>query len=143
MTEGAVAQFVVRGTQVNNVLGAYERALVDSGFEVRKRDPWGQAGYHHKAILGSKAKAYLVNRMVPFGSLMKSGKRLGAEAQIYQYGADVVLRVAIVPYMELFDTAEVFLLSQGVFEKITDDSYSRGKLDEVLKRMAAIGVRFG
>jgi len=81
--------------------------------------------------------------MVPFGSLMKSGKRLGAEAQIYQYGADVVLRVAIVPYMELFDTAEVFLLSQGVFEKITDDSYSRGKLDEVLKRMAAIGVRFG
>ncbi len=143
MTAGAVAQLVVRGVHMNNVLAAYERALADSGFEVRKRDPWGAAGYHHKAVLGSKAKAYLVKQVVPFGSLMRSGKRLGAEAQVYQYGADVVLRVAVVPYMELFDTPEVFLLSQGVFEKITDDSYSREKLDEVVGRMQAMGVRFG
>ncbi len=141
MTQGAAAQFVIRGDQVNRVLAVYERALADSGFEVRKRDPWGAAGWRDKAIWGSKAKAYLVNRMVPFGSLTKSGKRLGAEAEMYQYGTDVVLRVVIVPYMELWDSPEVFLLSQGVFEKITDDSFSRKKLDEVLQRVAALGVR--
>ena len=97
MPEGAVPQFVVRGAQVNNVLGTYERALVDAGFEVRKRDTWGQAGYHHKAVLGSKAKAYLVNRMVPFGSLTKSGKRLRAEAQGFQYGAGGGVRGGVGP----------------------------------------------
>ena len=141
MTQGATAQFMIRGDQVNRVLGAYERALVDSGFEIRKRDAWGPAGWRHKAVWGSKAKAVLVKGFVPFGSLMKSGKRLGAEAELYQYGNDVVLRVVVVPYMELFDSAEVFLLTQGVFEKITDDDFSRGKLNEVVSRLAAIGVR--
>lgn len=143
MPAGAAAQYVVRGDQLNRVLGAYERALVDSGFQVRQRDPWGSAGYRCKAIWGSKATAVLVKGFVPFGSLMKSGKRLGAEAEVYQYGNDVVLRVAVVPYMELFDSPEVFLLSQGIFEKMTDDRFSRDKLNEVVGRLAAMGVRFG
>ncbi len=143
MPQGAFAQYVVRGDQVNRVLGAYERALVDSGFEVRQRDAWGPAGWRCKAIWGSKAKAVLVKRIVPLGSLLKSGKRLGAEAEIYQYGGDVVVRIAVVPYMELFDSPEVFLLSQGVFEKITDDSFSNQKFGEVVNRMASLGVRFG
>ncbi len=141
MTQGAGGLFVVQGDQVNRVLAAYERALTEAGFAIKSRDPWGPAGFRHKAIWGSKAKAYLVNRMIPFGELTKSGKRLGAEAELYQYGADVVLRVVVVPYMELWNSPEVFLLSQGVFEKITDDSFSRKKLDEVVRRLAALGVR--
>jgi hypothetical protein len=143
MTQGAAAQFVVRGDQVNRVLGAYERALVDSGFDIKSRDPWGPAGWRHKAIWGSKAKAYLVNRMVPFGDLTKSGNRLGAEAELYQYGTDVVVRIVVLPYMELWNSPQVFLLSQGVFEKITDDKFSRDKLNEVMGRVAALGVRLG
>jgi hypothetical protein len=143
VTQGATAQHAVRGDHVNRVLAAYERALVDSGFEVRQREPWGPAGWRCKAIWGSKATAVLVKGFVPFGSLMKSGKRLGAEAEIHQAGNDVVLRVAVVPYMELFDSPEMFLLSQGLLEKITDDSFSREKLDEVVDRMVALGVRFG
>ncbi|TLZ69955.1 MAG: hypothetical protein E6K10_09245 [Methanobacteriota archaeon] len=143
MPQGAAAQYVARGDQLNRVLAAYERALVDSGFEIRRRDPWGPAGFRCKAIWGSKATAVLVKSFVPFGSLMKSGKRLGAEAEIYQNGADVVFRVAVVPYMELFDSPEIFLLSQGVFEKITDDGFSRQKLTEILGRVGALGVRLG
>ena len=67
----------------------------------------------HKAIWGGKAKAYLVGQM------------------------------AVVPYMELFDRSEVFLLSQGVFEKITNDDFSREKLNEVTQRMWALGLRWG
>ena len=47
------------------------------------------------------------------------------------------------PYMEVFDSPEVFLLSQGIFEKITDDSFSREKMNEVLGRIGAMGVRLG
>jgi len=137
-TTGATAQLTFPGRSVQDLLAAYERALVDSGFEIRQRQWTGQY-FHHKAVIGSKAKAYLVRRIVPFGELTKAGNRLGAEAQIYAWGDQAVLRLAIVPYMELFDRAEVFLLSQGIFEKIKDDAWSGEKLREVLGRLAAMG----
>ncbi len=138
MTTGATAQIVFPNRNVQDLLAAYERALTDSGFEIKERNWTGQY-YVHKAILGSKAKAYLVRKIVPFGELTKAGNRLGAEAQIYPYGANAVLRLAVVPYMELFNRSEVAFVTQGVFEKIKDDEYSNEKLHEVLNRMAAVG----
>jgi len=138
MTSGATAVLVFPGRRVQDLLAAYEKALVDSGFEIKQHDWMGQY-YLHKAILGSKAKAYFVRKIVPFGELTKSGNRLGAEAQIYPSGNQAVLRVAVVPYMELFNKAEVAFLSQGVFEKIVDDDWSAEKLHEIVNRMAAIG----
>ena len=138
MTSGATAQIAFPGRTVQDVLGGYERALTDSGFDIRKRDWTGQY-FAHKAVLGSKAKAYAVNKLVPFGSLMRAGKRVGAEAQIYAWGDQAVLRVVFVPYMELFDRSEIMFLSAGVFEKITDDEYCVDKLREVLGRMGAMG----
>lgn len=142
MTAGAAAQFVFRGMRPDAVLGGYERALVDCGFRIQVRQPEG-TGYAHKAVWGSKAKAYLVGSFVPFGKLMQSGKRLGAEAQISAAGGDTLLRLIVLPYMELFDSPEVFLISQGVFEKLTDDDFARGKLGEVSSRMWALGLRWG
>ncbi len=138
MTSGATLVLVFPGRQVQDLLGAYEKALVDSGFEIKQRD-WKGQYYLHKAILGSKAKAYLVRRVVPFGELTKSGNRLGAEAQLYPSGNQAVLRMAIVPYMELFNKAEVAFLTQGVFEKIVEDDWSVEKLHEVVNRLAALG----
>ncbi|OGS45371.1 MAG: hypothetical protein A3K66_00130 [Euryarchaeota archaeon RBG_16_67_27] len=138
MTSGATAQIAFPGRSVEDLLGGYERALVEAGFEIRKRDWTGQY-FVHKAVLGSKAKAYVVSKVVPFGSLMRAGKRVGAEAQIYLWGDQAVLRVVFVPYMELFDRSEIMFLSAGVFEKITDDQYCVDKLHEVLGRMAAMG----
>lgn len=138
MTSGATAVLVFAGRRVQDLLSAYERALVDSGFEIKQRDWQGQY-YLHKAILGSKAKAYLVRRVVPFGELTKSGNRLGAEAQLYPSGTMAVLKMAVVPYMELFNRAEVAFLTQGVFEKIVEDDWSVEKLHEVVNRLAAMG----
>jgi len=138
MTSGATSVLVFPGRRVQDLLAAYEKALVDSGFEIKQHDWMGQY-YLHKAILGGKAKAYFVRKIVPFGELTKSGNRLGAEAQIYPSGNQAVLRVAVVPYMELFNKAEVAFLSQGVFEKIVDDDWSVEKLHEIVNRMAAIG----
>ena len=123
---------------MQDLLTAYEKALVDSGFDIKQHDWTGQY-YIHKAILGSKAKAYLVRRIVPFGELTKSGNRLGAEAQIYPSGNQAVLRMAVVPYMELFNRSEIAFVSQGVFEKIVEDDWSAKKLREIVDRMAALG----
>lgn len=138
MTAGATAQLVFPGRSLQDVLAGYEKALVDSSFGIRKREWTGQS-FAHKAVLGSKAKAYMVSKFVPFGSIMKAGKRVGAEAQIYMWDNQAVLRVAMVPYMELFDRSEIMFLSAGVFEKITDDEYCVEKMQEVLGRMKAMG----
>jgi hypothetical protein len=138
MTSGATAVLVFPGRRIQDLLAAYEKSLVDSGFEIKQHD-WNGQYYLHKAILGSKAKAYLVRKIVPFGELTKSGNRLGAEAQIYPSGNLAVLRVAIVPYMELFNRAEIAFVTQGVFEKIVEDDWSVEKLHEVVSRMAALG----
>ena len=138
MTSGATAVLVFPGRRIQDLLAAYEKALVDSGFDIKQHD-WTGQNYLHKAILASKAKAYLDRKIVPFGELTKSGNRLGAEAQIYPSGNLAVLRVAIVPYMELFNRAEIAFVSQGVFEKIVEDDWSVEKLHEVLNRMAAMG----
>ncbi len=138
MTSGATAVLVFPGRRVQDLLAAYEKALADSGFDIKQHD-WNGQYYLHKAILGSKAKAYFVRKIVPFGELTKSGNRLGTEAQIYPSGNQAVLRVAVVPYMELFNRAEVAFLTQGVFEKIVEDDWSVEKLHEVVNRLAALG----
>jgi len=141
MAKGAYGQYMIRGQTVDTFLPGYERALVDSGFAVKEVAPQGSL-IRHKAIWGSKGKAFLVGQ-IPFGKLLKAGKRLGAETEISQYGRDVLFRILVVPYMELFDKHEVFLISQGIFEKITDDEFSREKLNEILSRLASMGYRFG
>lgn len=138
MTSGATAVLVFPNRRVQDLLAAYEKALVDSGFEIKQWD-WMGRYYLHKAIRGSKAKAYFVRQIVPFGELTKSGDHLGAEAQVYPSGTTAVLRVAVVPYMELFNRAEVAFLSQGVFEKIVEDDWFVEKLHEIVGRMAALG----
>ena len=138
MTAGATAVLVFPGKRVQDLLAAYEKALVDAGFDIKQRD-WNGQYYLHKAIIGSKAKAYFVRKIVPFGEMTKAGNRLGAEAQIYPSGTLAVLKVAVVPYMELFNRAEVAFVSQGVFEKITDDAWSSEKLQEIVNRLASLG----
>ena len=79
----------------------------------------------------------MVSAFVPFGSLLEEGNRYGAEAEMYQYGPDVILRLLVVPYMNLFDSHDYFLLTQGVFEKILDDERCRNKLGEIVNRIMA------
>jgi hypothetical protein len=118
------------------VLGACARALVDSGFEIRRQDT--REGVHLlTAVLGGPG-AFLVAEFVPFGELMRSGKRLGAEVQVSPHGRGAVLRLAVAPYMELFDGPEIPLLTQGLLEMFTDDAYAAEKFREVLGRLRSI-----
>jgi hypothetical protein len=81
-----------------------------------------------------------VSALVPFGNLLEEGNRYGAEAEMYQYGPDVILRLLVVPYMTLFDSHDYFLLTQGVFEKVLDDERCRKKLGEIVNRIMAYKV---
>lgn len=120
MQKGSTGQYIIKNWNIHSFIQLYDSILSEHGFKIKERNWMGHV-IHHKAILGDKASAYLVSGYVPFGSLLKEGNRYGAEAQINQYGPDVLFRLLVVPYMAFWDRQDVFLLTQGILEKMTDD----------------------
>ncbi len=118
---------------VEAATGLISKTLKKSDFKILESGGDGNQG-HLKAVWGGKLKSYLIGNL-PFGKLLKSGKRLGAEVEVTGHGSGSHVRLLIVPYMELWNRPEVFLISQGILEKLTDDSFSRKKLDEVMARL--------
>lgn len=133
MAKGALQEFVLENFDVGRTIGWLTKVLEASNFKVLESGGDGSHAYL-KAVWGSKLKSYFVGNL-PLGKLFKSGKRLGAEVDVTAHGSGSYVRLLIVPYMELWNRPEVFLMSQGILEKLTDDSFSRKKLDEVMTRL--------
>ncbi len=138
MAKGVAGQYLINGATVQRALEGVRWALEASGFRVKDIRGDHQTG-RLRAVWGGKLKAYLVGHL-PFGKMVRSGKRLGAEVEARAQPGGVWLGLAVVPYMELLDRPEVFLLSQGIMEKLTDDSFSRDKFNEVTSRMGSAGM---
>jgi len=139
MARGAVAQQFAPNARLDLYFRGAVQAIESAGFRIKESSVQGGRGYA-RAIWGSKAKAFFVGRLLPFGKLFKSGKRLGLEFHAVQHPTGVAVQVLVVPYMELINAPERFLLSQGVLEKLTDDDFSRAKLGEVMTRLGSIPV---
>jgi hypothetical protein len=130
MAKGSFRELTLEGTDVRDAMEEVSRALEAAGFTIHQRGRSGDKG-NLRAVWGSKTKAFLMG-FVPFGRYLKAGKRLGAEVEITKGEGGAKVRILVVPYMELFDRPEIFLVSQDFLEKLTDDSFSREKLMEVL-----------
>ena len=134
MAKGAFDQFIIKNSIVEQFTPIYERALWDFGFAVRSRT-WDGRVARHQAIMGDKAQAFVVSHFVPFGSWLEEGNRYGAEAELYQYGSDIIFRLLVVPYMSIFDSHDYLFISQGLVEKILDDDRCREKLMWIINRL--------
>ncbi len=133
MPKGAMQELFLENVSVTEALNSIANALEAADFRILESKSEDGKGFL-KAVWGKKLKSYLVGNL-PFGKLFKSGKRLGAEVEAIHQGTGVSARLLVVPYMELFDRPEVFLISQGILEKLTDDSLSRKKLDVVMANL--------
>ncbi len=133
LAKGALQEFILDNMGVQAATGLISKTLKKSAFKILESGGDGNRGYL-KAVWGGKLKSYLIGNL-PFGKLIKSGKRLGAEVEVTGQGSGSYVRLLIVPYMELWNRPEIFLMSQGILEKLTDDSFSRKKLDEVMARL--------
>lgn len=139
MTRGAFDTFLARNTDLQYLIQHFEYMLYEAGFACKEHYWWGHI-YRGRYIWGDSAKAFLVSGYVPFGSLMKDGNRYGAEFEIYQSGPNAVLRLLVVPYMAIFDRRDIFLLSQGILESITDDKHCRNFMNDILSRLQYKGI---
>ncbi len=133
MPKGALQELFLQNASAPEALSFVAQALKASKFKILESHDEDGRGFL-KAVWGSKLKSYFVGNL-PLGKLFKSGKRLGAEVEVSQQAAGTAVRILIVPYMELFNRPEVFLISQGILEKLTDDSFSAKKMGEVLSHL--------
>lgn len=133
MAKGALEEFILDNIGVAPAIDLISRVLKESDFKLLDSGGTDGQGYL-KAVWGGKLKSYFIGNL-PFGKLFKSGKRLGAEVEVTAHGSGSYVRLLVVPYMELWNRPEVFLISQGILEKLTDDSFSRKKLEEVMTRL--------
>lgn len=84
-----------------------------------------------RATYGSRLLALLVG-LIPFGVLVPWGKRLRASITLRERDQGVDVNIAVIPYMELFDSEEMAPVTQGGGEKITDEMFAAKKLREVV-----------
>ncbi len=82
------------------------------------------------AVYGSRIAA-LIFGSIPFvGQVVLWGKRLGLKASLYRRET-IDLNIDITPYMELFNTAEIYPLSQSAEEKAADEYLAARKLHSI------------
>jgi hypothetical protein len=140
MPQGAFEAFLIRNTQLNNAMQYLESALQQMQFKPMERVWYGYI-LRGRSMWGDTGKAFLVSGFIPFGSLMKEGNRYGAEFEIQAWGQNVVMRMLFAPYMAFSDQRDVFLLTQGVFEHMTDETHCREFMGHLIQWMTHMGIR--
>ena len=139
MTKGAYGQYLVKNQTIDSFMRYYEWVLYEYQYYPNERF-WDGRAVRHKAIQGDKGQAFLLSHAVPFGSLMEEGNRYGAEIEVYQHGPDLFVRLLLMPYMSIFDERDIFLISQGIFEKMLDDERCRDRIGAIVTRLMQHGV---
>lgn len=139
MAQGYYDVLLIRNIHLNHLVQFLDATLHEAEFYSSEKQ-WHGPVLRGKSIWGSRSQAYVYSAFVPFGSLMKKGNRYGAEFEVYQTGPNVILKLLLVPYMILFDRKDIFLLSQGFFEKMVDDEQCHRFLLDLVNRLRWKGL---
>lgn len=119
--QGVWCRFYARKVDLPVFTEVYESVLGELGFRITARLQDGSI-VRIKAMWGDRAEALMVSGLMEFGSSTIAGNRYCMELQAAQYDDDVFATLVVIPYMALFDRPEVFLLSQGVVERLVDEN---------------------
>jgi len=130
---GLYTEFMVRDCDIQKFLNVYNQKASDLGFKTSKTSSTTDDA-HQLDFLGTKLKAALFG-MIPGGHLLRPGMRLGADLNIVRHDNDIAVTLAVRPYMNVLDETEDFWLSQGILERITDNTYCRETFEKLERRI--------
>ena len=123
--------FNLKNASFDKVVRNFKELLSIHGFKVKKENETTESAYF-EAIYGSRLVAVLMSFIPYIGRNLPLGKRFGLKATITD-GSPINLSMSIVPYMEIFDTSEVFILTQTVDEKASDEYVAARKMFSITK----------
>jgi hypothetical protein len=108
-------------------------ALNRNGFRLRKEDRSNEE-ILIRAVRGSRF-FYLLHQYIPFSSWFKELQRYGCEARFWKVKDEIRAEVYIVPYMEIVDREEIFILTQDYIERHVDERFSDELWDMVFDNL--------
>ena len=86
------------------------------------------------AVHGTKA-AFLVSLIPYIGKHTPAGKRLRFSLNIKRIEGELIVSIAAIPLMELFDEEEVFWFTQDIGERITDEIFARHSVKTIVQAL--------
>ena len=126
----------LEGSNFEEVKTVFAEVVQEHGFKIKNRSD-SDSSFRIEALYGSRLVAFLVG-LIPFiGVHLPSGKRLLLEATLSKDSA-VKLHVRITPYMELFGSEEVGVVTQSLDEKATDEYLAARKMHSIIARLHAL-----
>jgi hypothetical protein len=123
----------LKNTSFEKVVQNFKELLSAHGFKLKKQNETKASAYF-EAIYGSRIVAILMHFIPYIGRNLPLGKRLGLKATITN-GNPIALSITIVPYMEIFNTSEVFILTQTIDEKASDEYVAARKMFSITKAL--------
>ena len=126
--------FIVQNTTVQEFCSWIDLMMENLGCQVKEKTRRGDE-LVIKAVTRSKLEAWVWHHFVPFGKWMRRGQRVGIEVHLQPCAWGVLLGMAAVPYMELFDAKEIFLISQGLIERFVDNEYSEEIWEQLMSNI--------
>ncbi len=112
--------FLLEDMRLDDVKKILSDVLAFLEFEIKETTESSQ-NFRIVAKYGTKSRAFLTGMFIPYGNHLPEGKRFFFEAQASTAPEGVNINLRIVPFMELLDHEEIFLLTQDVTEKFSDD----------------------
>lgn len=123
--------FIIQNTRIRDFSSWLSFTMENMGWQIKEQIPKGDE-LVIKGVTRSKLEAWMWHHFVPFGKWMKRGQRVGIEAHLKPCAYGVLLGIAVVPYIELFDAKEIFLITQGLVERCVDNKYSEETWEELI-----------
>jgi hypothetical protein len=123
--------FNLKNVSFEQVVQKFKELIANHGFKLKKENETNDSVYF-EAIYGSRIVAVLMSFIPYIGRNLPLGKRFGLKATITN-GSSISLSLNIVPYMEIFNTSEVFILTQTIDEKASDEYVAARKIYSITK----------
>jgi hypothetical protein len=135
---GLYGEYLIKDTDIESFFNVYEDIVSKMKLTIKHKSAT-QDDAQHFSIYGNRLTSIFLSR-VPITNLMRAGMQQGIELNISRYDKDLVINLGVLPYDEIMDEEEGFLITQGMLEHIADNKFNREIYDYILEDFKVNGL---
>jgi len=123
----------LEGQNIESVWAALKDVVLSNRFRIDK-EKIVEGSYSFSAICGLRTITTALNLLPIIGRLTRLlpiGKRFFLEANVQNENGSCNVALQITPYMELFNSEEIFGFTQSIEERATDEYFAARKLYKI------------
>jgi hypothetical protein len=135
---GLYGEYLIKDTDIESFFNVYENIVSKMKLTIKRKSATEDDAQHF-SIYGNRLTSIFLSR-VPIANLMRAGMQQGIELNVSRCDKDLIIKLGVLPYDELMDEEEGFLITQGILEHISDNVFNREIYDYILNDFKANGL---